>query len=43
MGGIPIKGARPLAVAGRHELRGDLKRLVREAGGDSPLWGSARR
>jgi hypothetical protein len=27
----------------RRELRGDPKRLVREAGGDSPLGGSARR
>jgi hypothetical protein len=35
-GAAPTKGAPALGLAGRHELRGDPKRLVREAGGDSP-------
>jgi antitoxin component of RelBE/YafQ-DinJ toxin-antitoxin module len=34
-GGSSIKGTTPLTRCGRRELRGDPKRLVREAGGDS--------
>jgi hypothetical protein len=42
-GGPPVKGESTLQHIGRRELRGDPKRLVREAGGDSPYGGSARR
>jgi hypothetical protein len=36
MGWTTDKGHQHLLGLGRRELRGDLKRLVREAGGDSP-------
>jgi hypothetical protein len=38
-GGVPIKGAPTLGLAGRGELRGDPKRLP-EAGGHSPSPGA---